>query len=189
MNTTPENLIQTLKDLQLEFQHKLPPVENWHPELSGDIDICIDREGHWFHEGGRITRDTMVKMFSSILKREGNEYFLVTPVEKWRIRVDEAPFIFLNLRQQIENSKSAIILTTNTGHDVLVNEEYPFYMEHANNAEPRPMCRVYRNLCGLLSRNVYYQLVELCEPEKDKDGVTELVFYSEGTRFSLGPIE
>lgn len=183
-----DGLLATLGKLQLDFQDKLPPVESWNPPLSGDIDIRIDREGNWSHEGSPMKRAAMVKMFSSILKREGAEYFLITPVEKWRIQVDEQPFVFLSLRQEIEDAQTAIVLTTNTGLDVVVSENYPFWVEKADNGEPRPICRVYRNLNGLLSRSAFYQLVDLCQQETSLSGEIELVFKSMGTRFSLGTI-
>lgn len=183
-----DKLFKTLMKLQQDFQDQLPPVERWQPELSGDIDIRIDREGNWFHEGGLMTRPAMVKMFSSILKREGDEYFLVTPVEKWRIQVDEQPFVFHHLRQEFEGEKQAIVLTTNTGHEVLLSDEYPFSISFRDDGEPVPLARVYRNLYGLLNRSVFYQLVELCQPETNHAGQKEMVFYSDGHRFSLGQI-
>ena len=71
---------------------KHPPVHLWHPPLSGDMDMRIQRDGQWINEGRPILREPLVKLFASILRREGDEYFLVTPVEKWRISVEDAPF-------------------------------------------------------------------------------------------------
>ena len=71
----------------------LPPVHLWNPPFCGDLDMRIARDGRWFYEGSPITRPAMVRLFSTILKREGEEYFLVTPVEKYRIAVDDAPFV------------------------------------------------------------------------------------------------
>ncbi|MBR9912138.1 MAG: DUF1285 domain-containing protein [Gammaproteobacteria bacterium] len=182
MSASADTLFESLRSLQAEYEHSLPPVEQWHPQLSGDFDMRIDREGKWFHEGGQLTRPAMVKMFASILKREGDEYFLVTPVEKWRIKVDEAPFVFVALRTEQEAGVEAVVLTTNIGNDVLIGPEHPLWMEQTAAGEPRPMALVHHNLPGLLNRNVFYQLVDLCEV----DANNELVFTSYGERYSIG---
>lgn len=80
----------------------LPPVEHWDPPLSGDIDIRIARDGTWYHEGAAIERPALVRLFAGLLKREGDEYFLVTPVEKWRIQVEDAPFVLVVLEPRVD---------------------------------------------------------------------------------------
>ena len=87
---TAEGLAASVSAVQ---ERGLPPVEKWNPPLSGDLDMRIARDGTWFYLGSPITRPGMVKLFSSILKREGDAFFLVTPVEKWRISVEDAPFV------------------------------------------------------------------------------------------------
>ena len=72
---------------------KLPPVMSWNPELSGDMDMVIRKDGTWWHEGVKIERKKLVQVFSTILRKEGDDYFLLTPVEKWRIRVEDLPFV------------------------------------------------------------------------------------------------
>lgn len=183
MTTVAESLFSSLKEYQQDYQTSLPPVETWNPGFSGDMDMRIDREGRWFHEGDEIKRPAMVNLFSKILKREGDDYFLVTPVEKWRINVDEAPFVFVALRAEEEAGVPAIVLTTNTGHDVLVSAENPFSMHYTPQGEPRPMARVYRNLPGLLNRNVFYQLTDLC---REDENTGDWIFYSAGKRFTVG---
>ena len=84
----------TLTDIEalLRDQRGAPPIDKWHPELSGDIDIVIKSDGRWIHEGGEIKRHKLVKLFASILRREDDdEYYLVTPVEKWRVTVEDLP--------------------------------------------------------------------------------------------------
>ena len=97
----------------------LPPVHLWKPKLSGDMDMIIDREGRWIHEGGEIKRPAMVKLFASILVLEEGDYFLVTPVEKWRIQVEVAPLFVISAERETRDGYQAVKLTTHTG-DVVI---------------------------------------------------------------------
>ncbi|MBU3070552.1 DUF1285 domain-containing protein [Aestuariicella sp. G3-2] len=184
-----ERLFQSLQDIQHDYESSLPPVEKWNPELNGDLDMRIDREGQWFYQGGKLTRPAMVKMFSSILKREGDDYFLVTPVEKWRITVDVAPFVMLSLRTEEEKGQQGVVLTSNVGNDVLIGPENPFWIESGLESTPLPMMMVRNGLPGLLSRNVFYELVELCSPVQSADGKELWTFESAGETYSVGSIE
>jgi hypothetical protein len=83
-----------------EADRKLPPVDQWNPEFCGDIDIRIARNGSWYHEGRPFLRPSLVRLLSSILKREGDDYFLVSPVEKMRIQVEDVPFIAVGMTQE-----------------------------------------------------------------------------------------
>ena len=191
MSHEPEQLFASLREIQRDFEQSLPPVELWDPPFSGDLDIRIDREGRWFYEDSEIQRAAMVRLFSNILKREAPDYFLVTPSEKWRIQVDEAPFVFIALRelhqapQKGQAPHNGIVLTTNTDQDVLVSANNPFWMEYKADGEPRPMALVRQDMPGLLNRATFYQLVEACSTEEETG---ELTFYSDGSRFSLGPV-
>jgi hypothetical protein len=188
MSTPPDSLLDSIQQLQRDYENKLPPVEKWTPDCNGDLDMRIDREGQWYYQGGKIERQSMVKMFSSILKREGDDYFLVTPVEKWRIQVDQAPFVFVGLRLEQQGEHQGLVLTTNTGHEVLLSEANPLEVSHADSGEPRPMATVYRNLPGLINRNVFYELVELSELETDEQGREWMRVHSAGNWFRLGQI-
>lgn len=184
-----ERLFQSLQDMQHDYENSLPPVEKWNPELNGDLDMRIDREGQWFYQGGKLTRPAMVKMFSSILKREGDDYFLLTPVEKWRITVDVAPFVMVSLRTEEESGQQGVVLTSNVGNDVLIGPENPFWIETGIENTPLPMMMVRHGLPGLLSRNVFYELVELCKPVQSAEGKEQWVFASAGETYSVGSIE
>jgi hypothetical protein len=144
----------------------LPPVERWDPPLSGDIDIRIARDGTWYHEGGSIERLELVQLFASLLKREKDEYFLVTPVEKWRIQVEDAPFVAVALQAETdERGDSRLVFTTNTGDQVVAGPDHPLRVSvDPDSAEPSPYLLVRRNLEALLSRPVFYQLAELAVP-------------------------
>ena len=159
----------------------LPPVERWSPALSGDLDMRIARDGRWFYQGSEITRAPLVKLFSSILKREDDDYFLVTPVEKWRIRVDDLPFVAL----AVERVDDALVFTTNVGGTVVANAEHPLTVEtDMHTGEPHPRLRVRRNLDALVHRNVFYQLVEWAQ-----EAAGRLQVRSQGVGFDLGALD
>lgn len=169
------SLDQLFKNLYLsELQasqadgRKLPPVEQWSPPLSGDIDIRIARNGVWFHEGGEIKRQPLVKLFSSILKREGDDYFLVTPVEKWRIQVDAVPFFItaLQIKQDVrkDNPCQVLVFTSLTEDLVVAGEKHPLRVSvDPQSGEPSPYILVRGGMEGLISRPVYYELVNMSE--------------------------
>ncbi|MAZ89325.1 MAG: hypothetical protein CL693_16970 [Cellvibrionaceae bacterium] len=155
---TSKDLINSVIELQKQYENNLPPVDSWSPELSGDIDIRIDREGRWFHEGDPIERRTLVTLFSSILKREGDDHFLVTPVEKWRIKVDVAPFLITALRVEGEPPSQALIFETNVGNEVLLSAANPLRMVMSGAGESLPIVMVRNGLEALLSRSVFYEM-------------------------------
>ena len=118
--------IDSLFDELLEQQRnkKLPPVETWKPKNLGAIDIKISRDGTWVHEGGEIKRKELVQLFSTILVKEENSYFLVTPVQKLRIEVEDAPFVAVSFQVRGEPPKTDIIFETNVGDLVVLNKEH-----------------------------------------------------------------
>ncbi len=137
--------------------NSLPPIEKWTPELSGRMDMEIKKDGGWWHEGELIKRDKLTRLFSSILKKEGCDYFLVTPVEKWQIEVDDMPFM-VQLAEITEKSKqSNITLMTNVGDIVELNSINTFQLDDVG----LPFIEVRSGLMARLHRNVYYQLAEL----------------------------
>lgn len=151
---------------------KLPPVASWNPPLSGDIDIRIARDGTWYHDGAPIRREALVKLFSSILKREEDDYFLVTPGEKWRIRVDDAPFAVTRLERLQRRGHQVLVLTTSTEDRVVAGPQNPLWVViDPGSGEPSPYLRVRANLDGLIARPVYYQLAAMAE-ERQQGGTT-----------------
>jgi hypothetical protein len=128
--------------------HKEPPVESWNPDYCGEIDIVIKRNGDWYHDGGIISRKNMVKMFSSIIKREGDDYYLVTPVEKVRIRVEATPFVAVR-SERLENQ---IIVTNNLDQQVVLNDEHPILLD---SKEPQILWK--RNIPARISTKLMYQ--------------------------------
>ncbi|MDP6198330.1 MAG: DUF1285 domain-containing protein [Porticoccaceae bacterium] len=166
---------------------KQPPVHLWNPDKSGDMDLRIDREGQWIHEGDPIRRPALVKLFASILKREGDNYFLVTPVEKWQINVDVAPFFMVSAEKLYRSGEQAIQLRSISGDHLLIGPNNPLWVDYdeANN-QPVPLVTVRDNLNGLLSRSLYYQLVDWAHMESNDDGSQTLRLRSMGVDYLLG---
>ncbi len=161
----------------------LPPVERWNPAHCGDIDIRIARDGTWYHLGTPILRQPIVRLFSTILRKDADGYHLVTPVEKLRIKVDDAPFLAVLLRSEGEGQKQRLIFTTNVGDEVELDAEHALRVAiHPGSGEPSPYVHVRRGLDARLSRAVFYQLVELAK--SDADGVLGVL--SNGHYFVLG---
>ena len=123
--------------------------------------MLIRRDGSWLHQGSPIRRPELVKLFSTVLKREGDDYYLVTPVEKLRIQVECAPFLMVSVERQQKGDQVALCFVANTGDRVVAGAEHPIWMEAApQGKELLPYIKVRKNLPGLLSRSVYYQLAE-----------------------------
>ncbi len=162
-----------------------PPVEKWNPPLLGDIDIRITRQGVWFHEGGEIKRQPLVKLFSSILKRENDDYFLVTPQEKWRIEVEDAPFFFTQLQVERQGDAQALVFSSTTDDRVIADAAHPLrVVVDAESGEPSPYVLLRGGMEGLLSRSVYYQLADISEA-RQVEGKEVLGVSSMGCFFSL----
>lgn len=152
-----------------------PPVHLWNPPFCGDLDIEIRADGSWFYLGTPIGRPAMVRLFASILKREGDEYFLVTPVEKVGIRVVDAPFIAVDA--DIDDN---ITFTTNVGDVVTAGLDHAIEMRGTVDA-PRPYVHVRRGLWALIDRKTFYRLADAAMP--DENGRMNL--HSGGTLFPL----
>jgi uncharacterized protein len=161
----------------------LPPVEKWHPAHCGEIDIRIAKDGTWFHMGTPIGRREIVRLFSTILRKDPDGFHLVTPVEKMRITVEDAPFMAVLLRAEGEGRDQRLIFTTNVGDETVAGAENPIRVEtNPHTEEPAPYVHVRKGLEARISRNVFYQLAEMASPRED--GV--LGVWSSGTFFPLG---
>jgi hypothetical protein len=138
-----------------------PPIDLWNPPLSGTIEIRIDINGDWFHNSSKITRNKLIFLFSSILRFEPEHgYVLVTPVEKWLIQVDDAPFLVVAMSIRDNNGIEEIWFASNIGEEICVSEANPLVNEgDADN--PRPYVYLDRGLKARITQSVYYQLAEL----------------------------
>ncbi len=158
----------------------LPPVHLWHPEHCGDIDIVIRADGVWMHEGSPIGRKELVRLFSTVLRKDPDGYHLVTPVEKLRITVEDLPFRAVAMRREGD----ALIFTTNVGDEVRASEADPIVVEtDPTTGEPAPRIHVRRDLWARIARPVFYEMVEMAQ---EVDG--RLVVRSGGHVFSLGAV-
>lgn len=163
-------------------QNRVPPVEKWDPEFCGDIDIQIKRDGSWFYMGTPIGRKPLVKLFSSVLKKEQQNYFLVTPVEKVGIQVEDVPFVITQWHQQDD----LIVLVTQTDDSMVVSESNPVrLMRDKKTNELIPYVNVRRNLWARLHQNVYYQLIEKAQTIQNETG-NALTLSSGEYKFDLG---
>ena len=161
----PSILYKDLLALQSQQNGALPPVDSWNPAFCGDMDLTICCNGEWVHEGSPIHRDALVKLFASVLKREGEEYFLVTPVEKWRIQVEDAPFYITRVERRESQQSTVLVFGSNTGDTIIAGADNPLWVDvEPITGEPRPYLLVRKNLPGLLSRMVFYQLAEWSQP-------------------------
>jgi len=154
-----------------------PPLERWHPPLSGDIPIVIEADGTWYHDGGRIERDALVRLFASILRREEDgEYYLVTPVEKWRIEVVSHPLVVTDVEARGEGEQARLWATLNTGRQVPVDAGHPLFLDHE--LEGIAALRLPHGLSALLTRAAWYRLVDMAEEEQGRPVVKsgDLVF-------------
>ena len=147
-----------------------PPVHLWNPPFCGDLDMRIAADGTWFYLKTPIGRPALVKLFSSVLKREGEKYFLVTPVEKIGITVDDAPFTAVEMRQEGEGSARVLAFRTNVDEWVSVGPGHALRFEpEPDTGGLKPYLHVRRDLWALVTRALFYDLVELGE-ERDVDG-------------------
>jgi hypothetical protein len=174
----------------LNSDRPLPPVERWNPPLLGDMDLRITRDGVWHHEGAPIQREALVRLFASILRcDEDGHYYLVTPVEKWRIRVDDAPFLAIRLDATGVGLEQCLTFTTNVGDLVTAGIDHPLIVEYPiPNGEPAPYIHVRSRLRALLSRAVFLELVELGE-ERQTAGGRDYGVWSQGQFFCLGRLD
>ncbi|WP_066014367.1 DUF1285 domain-containing protein [Endozoicomonas atrinae] len=184
----PENIVSNLQFLKKKTG--LPPVHSWNPPFCGDIDMRISRDGRWHYNGSPIGRESMVKLFASVLRHDDDGYYyLVTPVEKVRIQVDDVPFVAVSAEVRDGDNGPEYLFSTNVGDEVVLDSEHPLVMmKHKESGESIPYIRVRDRLNALVSRNVFYQLVEEAI-EVDVEGGVELRISSQGREYSLGVIE
>ena len=160
----------------------LPPVHLWHPEHCGEIDIRIRRDGVWFHEGTPIGREALVRLFSTVLRKDPDGFYLVTPVEMMKITVEDAPFIAV----RVDLVGDTLTFLTNVGDEVEVGPENYIRVDQGPDGEPRPYLHVRRGLEALIARPVFYELVELARERETPEGPT-LGVSSNGAWYPVGP--
>jgi len=165
----------------------LPPVHLWNPPFCGDLDMRIARDGTWFYLGIPIGRPELVRLFSTILRRDGDEYFLVTPVEKVGITVDDAPFVAIDFEIQGRGNSQILVFETNVGDKVVAGPEAEIRVERdPDTGEPSPYVLIRANLEALIDRKSFYRLVDIGVHEK-VDGEAWFGLWSGGMFFPVIP--
>ena len=177
--------IETIYDFSKRKKKGIPPVEKWNPPFCGDIDMHILRNGKWTYMGSEIKRPAMIKLFSNIIRLdEDGHYYLVTPVEKVRIKVDDVPFVAVSMNKTTEKGIDSLSFVTNVQDEVVLSKENPIEIVIDDNDEPSPYITIRRNLKALISRAVYYDLINMAE-EEIIDDKKFLVIKSNNTPFKL----
>ena len=176
----------------------LPPIETWQPDYCGEIDIQIKTNGDWYHQGSLIKRLSLAQLFSTVLWREvtaiSDDYFLVTPVEKVKITVEDAPFMLTQWHWQ-DQTQQTMVVSTSLGDEFVLDKGHPIELD----GQGHLYVTVRRNLLAKVHRNVYYQWAELAEEvsgenrnsnegDSESENKAQLAFYSAGQCISLGNI-
>lgn len=182
--SSPDSLFEQIKD------QEFPPVHLWDPPYCGEIPICIHSDGHWSYNDSVISRPALVKLFSKVLKREQDDYFLVTPVEKVKIRVETEPFVTVAV-ERTSTDPATLIFKTNLDEIVTADADHPILVSEDDKGQPYPRIHIRNQLHALISRSDYYQLIELAlaQPiESQPDNADQKHCYIEscGEQFSLG---
>jgi uncharacterized protein len=166
-----------------------PPVELWNPPFCGDIDMRIGTDGTWYYLKTPIGRPALVKLFASVLKREGDKYFLVTPVEKCGIAVDDAPFLAVELKVEDTAAGQRLHFRTNVDDWVACGPEHPLRFEpEAGTGGLKPYLHVRRDLWAKVTRTLFFDLVARGE-EREIDGKAMFGVESQGAFFAMAPAE
>ena len=141
------------------------PVHLWDPPFCGDMDMEIRADGTWFYMGTPIGRPAMVRLFSSVLKREDGKYYLVTPVEKLGIRVEDAPFVAVDVDIFDQDGDGRLRFTTHIGEEIEAGPDNAIRVVIADDGTPRPYLHVRRGLEALIDRKSFYRLAEAARPD------------------------
>jgi hypothetical protein len=165
---------------KFEREQKMPPVESWNPTIEGEIDIVIDSQGRWFHEGGHFDRQDLARMFASILRKDGQSYFLVTPGEKLRITVKDVPFSVVLMKSELIGDQQQLTFITSLGDEVIASEKNRIEFRANEAGDQIPYIEIRNNLWGKLNQSTYYELIELA-----KEGLDGFFLSSCGIDFKI----
>lgn len=159
MKATPDSLEAALENRR---DYDSPPLHLWHPDCNGDIPIFINARGEWFHDGGKIERDSLVRLFASILRRENDgQYYLVTPHEKWRIEVEQHPLLITDISETANGDETVLEACLNTGKRVCINEQFSLYLDPEVGGVAA--MRLPHQLTAVCTRSAWYRLVDMAE--------------------------
>lgn len=164
---------------------EIPPLDQWHPPLLGDLPVLIASDGQWLHEGRPFTRPSLVRLLASLLRQDPEGTCLVTPDERWRIKVADCPFVIIDARQYADDWW----LTTHYGDQLRLDNTHCLEVTITPDGEQVPQVPVRFGLTGRLNRNVYYQLVEAADTCEDDDGHHTVGLWSAGHWQVLGTLD
>lgn len=188
-NERQSNLDGITKAARREGAKGLPPVHLWNPPFCGDLDIRVAGDGTWFYLKTPIGRPALVKLFASVLKREGDKYFLVTPVEKVGIQVDDAPFLAVELKTEAGPHGQILHFRTNVDDWIGCDKDHPLRFEpEQGTGGLKPYLHVRRDLWAKVSRPLFFDLVERGE-ERDIEGRRMFGVASAGEFFAMAPAD
>ena len=180
------DLIATLQvEAGLEKPRSLPPVHLWNPANCGDIGLEIRRDGSWWQDGVRFSREKLVRLFSTILRRDPDGHYLVTPHEKVVVKVEDAPFVGVRVDRHESDGHQVLVVTTNVGDVVAIDDAHPLRVVlDRQTGEPSTYVLVRGGLEARLARPPWYELVGLAQPDPGEAGTMSVA--SSGARFSIG---
>ncbi len=181
-DTEMTNGLQSLLKAAESAGEGLPPVDRWNPEYCGDMDMVIKRDGSWWHDGTRITRERLTRLFSTILRKDDDGvHYLVTPVEKIGIQVEVAPFLAVRVDRVGDGPDQQLLFTTNFGDVAKAGPDHPIEISwDADREEPVPVVRIRGKLDALMSRPVFYELADIAVEHEGLSGV-----WSQGAFYPL----
>ena len=184
VKTTADNIASAARAAS---KKGLPPVHLWNPPFCGDLDMRIARDGTWFYLGTPIGRAELVRLFSTILRRDGDDYFLVTPVEKVGITVDDAPFVAVDFNVSGEGEAQSLRFETNVGDFADAGPDNPIrVVRDVETGEPSPYVLIRANLEALIDRKSFYRLVDI-GAHREHDGESWFGLWSGGAFFPVIP--
>lgn len=184
-----ESVLAALKtETGRDGSKSLPPVHLWNPEHCGDIGMEIRKDGSWWHAGGIIGRKKIVELFSTILRKDEDGIYLVTPHEKVIVHVEDAPFIAVRIDRNLSDGEQNLVVTTNVGDVFIIDAEHPLRVSSdVETGEPAPYVEVRPGLEAKIARAPFYDLVEWAEHIGEDSAIIGV--RSGGSMFELGSVE
>ena len=186
MTESTGNILNSLADFS-DDDESLPPVEQWNPDFCGDSDIVIKANGDWLHNGKPISRKRLSILFSRVLIKQQDQYFLVTPVEKLAIQIEWQPFVIVDFEIYQQAGQNCFLMLDNCNNKIRLNSQQQLAYSQFQ-GQSLPIINVRRNLYASFSRSCYYRLVEQATVTRHLQ-VESLHISSAGVDFCLGKVE
>lgn len=187
-NSDDKNLMditQYLKDGQYGHKKSIPPLAQWHPKQCGTMDLVIKENGEWWHEGQPIRRQALINLFSTVLWKENNKFYLKTPVEKIEIQVEDEPLFVNQVDQILIDGQKYLQFTTTTDDIILVDQDHAIFMREYQ-GELRPYVQVRFGINALIQRAAFFHLIEMGELYETDQKETILSLQSGNFSLQLG---